>query len=201
MVDVALVAKDKFYVTNDIHSDGLLRMIQLYVRLASGDVVFYDGQSSRIVVPSLVYPNGIYLSPTQEQIYVTLTTNRLLKIYERKDSGGLRLIDTIDAKVGLDNIGVDEETGAIYLAGHPQMLLTDKALRDPTGNTLAPSKVVKITNNTGQDQFYGKKYVVETVWADDGSTLSTASQCVVAGEKTVISGIFSRGVVVCKRVL
>jgi arylesterase / paraoxonase len=173
----------------------------LYFRLASGDVVFYDGEKGRIVVSSLVYPNGILLSPSKEQVYVALTTNRQLQVYERKDSDGLRLIDTIDAKLGLDNIGVDTETGAVYLAGHPQMLITKQALHDPTRNTIAPSKVVKITNNTAHDQFYGKKYLVESVWADDGSGLSLSSQALVAEGKTIISGIFSRGVMVCNRVL
>ena len=148
--DVALVGPDSFYVTNDVFGSGVMRTIQLFGRFASGNVVFYDGETTRVVLKSLVYPNGIALSPNFEHVYLVSTTNRKLQIYERKSNDGLKLLDTIDVGLLGDNIGVDHATGAIYLAGHSHGLMLEGAAHDLSKRS--PTKLVKITNNTGEDQ-------------------------------------------------
>ena len=54
-----------------------------------------------------------------------------------------------------DNPTVDEATGAVYVTGHPNLL---KYLQHAENTNLpAPTVIVKMTVNQGQDRFYGKR--------------------------------------------
>lgn len=65
--------------------------------------------------------------------------------------------------------------------------------------TKTPSLVVKIENNTAQNIYYGKKYQVTPVWGDDGTLLSSSTITLVsqAAKKSLIGGIFTKGVLIC----
>lgn len=149
-----------------------------------------------MVASNLIYPNGIYSH--LDKIYLATSTNREFKFFERKDNDGLRLLETVEAGVVLDNVGIDKKTGAVYLAGHPHSFKLLDHFKDKSKSS--PSKVVKLTNNTSDGIFYGRKYQVETVWADNGDLLSGSTIATVVDGKTFISGIFTKGVLVCNKV-
>ena len=65
------------------------------------------------------------------------------------------LIDRI-----LDNLSVDED-GALWAAGIPNAFLWLSALSDPA--KVAPSSALRITQNIGENAFFGEKLKVEKV--------------------------------------
>ncbi len=66
---------------------------------------------------------------------------------------------------------------------------------------MAPSKVVKVTNNTAGDVFFGKKFKTERVFADDGHLVSGSTIAIVANGKSFISGLFDDHMVICEEEL
>ena len=140
--------------------------------------------------------------------------------FQIKEDGGLRRTDKIPVNSMADNLSVDQE-GNVYVAGHPKgitfLMEKDKV------NPVSPSIVEKIRLNipkksleseegdvermeTGgkiSDAFLGKKFNVETVYADDGKILSTSSVAMVDTElkKSLISGLSIMGVLFCNKSL
>lgn len=126
------------------------------------------------------------------------------------DGGEGRLIERekIDTGMPVDNIMIAAD-GALYAAGEylppihlyplppiPNLLyktgypLYAPVLKyvsspsDPsTSGILAPSTALRIAKNGGQDQFFGKKYAVDVVFADDGRLVVSATSVVVDSER------------------
>ena len=58
--NLVLVGLDKFYTTVDHYcTGGLLTMIETYLRVAWGYVVYFDGESAMVASEGIKYPNGI----------------------------------------------------------------------------------------------------------------------------------------------
>ena len=192
---------------------GLLRYFEVLTRRPWASITYYDGTKTKQVVRRFTSPNGI--TGTDDILYVSSTTDRELYKYQIKDNGGLRQIDKINLGAMADNLCVDQENN-IYVAGHPKGLtfLKEMEKNDPK----SPSIVEKISlnspselNDEGRlnaggkiaDAFLGKKYKVETVYADDGSILTAISIALVDSELkvSVLSGIVTKGVLFCSKQL
>lgn len=198
--DVVPIDAHRFYATNDLGTTGLLQQYEKFTRRPWGSVVFYNGNEMKIATKGIVYPNGI--AQSNNKIYVVSASNRELLIYKRKENDNLKLTDVVDIVIGFnkgilgDNIGVDPISGAIYVTGAQKIIPLMKHVEKGTDS---PSIVVKITNNTAKDLFYGKKYHVQVVYADDGSSLSGATITAIdpVSQKSISSGIFTTGILVC----
>lgn len=74
-----------------------------------------------------------------------------------------------------------------YITGYPLYAPVLKYVSSPsdpsTSGILAPSTALRITKNGGQDQFFGKKYAVDVVFADDGRLVVSATSVVVDSER------------------
>ena len=58
--DLVVVEMDKFYVTMDRYfSNSILRMLETYLSLGLGCVLFHDGKGVMVASERLKYPNGI----------------------------------------------------------------------------------------------------------------------------------------------
>jgi hypothetical protein len=193
--DVQPLSKNSFYATNDISNEGVLKVVEKYGRQPWGYVVHYDDGVTRKVAKEISYANGITMH--KDKVYVASTSNRHLRIYERKDDDGLKLLDIVELGQLADNINVDQETGAIYVAGHQNGFKFLDFVKNPAAKS--PSVVTKVVPNNDEDQFYGKKYKASEVYVDDGSNLSAATVAVVYGDKSVVSGIYTKGIMVCAR--
>ena len=62
--DVAAVGKESFYYSNDHYFEaGHLRKMEDILQLPWGNVGVYEENATRVLDTSIVYPNGVTLSP------------------------------------------------------------------------------------------------------------------------------------------
>nr|CAG8603232.1 6802_t:CDS:2 [Entrophospora candida] len=144
------------------------------------------------------YPNGINGNWDNSRIYLGTSTGGKLFIYERKHDNKLKLLDTVKTDA-TDNVSVDDITGEIYLATFPKLIPVVMFLKD-YGETHVPSAIVKISNNTNEDKFYGVKYSKEIVYQDDGSFFNHITVAAVDRKRNVmlLGSFISKGIVRCE---
>nr|CAG8595538.1 6544_t:CDS:2 [Entrophospora candida] len=173
------VSKNEFYVTNDLYyRKGFKKEIELADKIS--------------------YPNGINGNWDNSRIYLGTSTGGKLFIYERKHDNKLKLLDTVKTDA-TDNVSVDDITGEIYLATFPKLIPVVMFLKD-YGETHVPSAIVKISNNTNEDKFYGVKYSKEIVYQDDGSFFNHITVAAVDRKRNVmlLGSFISKGIVRCE---
>ncbi|CAG8611029.1 498_t:CDS:2 [Paraglomus brasilianum] len=201
--DVAPISKNEFYVTNDIiYKNEFMRYAQIFLRLPYSDVVFHSGKTNTttIVADGLRYANGIEMNRDQSRVYVVCSTEPAIVIYERKADNRLVEIERILTTEGFpDNISVDDVTNELYYTG---VVRSDEVLPyvKSGGKTQKPSAAaVKISDNVGEDRYYGKKYAQEIILEDSETFYSLTVAAVDHSRNTLLLGsIFMKGIGVCK---
>ncbi|KAJ7829138.1 hypothetical protein B0H13DRAFT_2679930 [Mycena leptocephala] len=128
--------------------------------------------------------------------YLASTFNGGIRVFEEGNDNDLVLVDTIPTKYGMDNLSIDKN-GAVWAAAFPKMFTLLKQMTDMDAR--APSAVFRLAANTGADKFYGKKYILDIPWQDNG-TLALGSTTFVhdADRKRLITtGVMAPWVTVC----
>ena len=96
---------------------------------------------------------------------------------------------------------VDSE-GTIWAIGWPRPLATATRINDPAQITCVPSSVFKITRDTRESWFYGKKkkYSVEKVLEDDGTKISGINAVVhdATRGRLFMHGLFEESLIICR---
>ncbi|RHZ86389.1 hypothetical protein Glove_51g48 [Diversispora epigaea] len=202
--DVAPISKDEFYVTNDYYyTHKMGKLFEVFAGLPWGYIVFHSDKSNitEIVVDGLTYPNGIITNWDYSKIYVgTIGTGELL-IYERKQNNKLELLDRVSVGNYVDNVSMDPITGELYLGLGLDAIESIIYMHDETGTAKRPGfRVIKVSNNTDEDRYYGVKYKKEMVIEDDGSFYHSASVAAVDSERKVmlIGSPLAKGFVRCE---
>jgi len=201
--NVAPVSKNEFYVTNDHYSKNneIVRSFEALARRPWSYVVFHSSitNTTEIVADGLIYPNGIASNWDKSKIYVSTTTGGELLVYDRKSNNKLHLSERVYTGICLDNVSVDEN-GEIYIAGTQKALAALAQLMDGSAQTpLFPAAVVKVSNNTNEDKFYGKKYSHKIIYEDNGNVLPAVTVAAVDGRRKVmlLGSFYSKGVGRC----
>ncbi|KAJ3164172.1 Serum paraoxonase/arylesterase 2 [Irineochytrium annulatum] len=198
--NVQPVGRGSFYATNDhkFHK-GVMRIVEEMFLTRWSHVVFRDEHTKqvRVVADGIAIANGIAISAEQSRIYVSSSLGHKIHVYERRPNNGLRLIEAVNLKFLAENLFVDPTTGAVLVTGHPRGLdllnhMVNHKLKSATW-------IVKVTNNTDSDQFFGKNYKDDLVFSELGKHISGGTATVVdhTTGKTAIVGPFSEGVLVC----
>lgn len=142
--DLLAVGEDAFFLTNDHGTAGGWRkMAADYLRLPVGNVVYYDGIRSGIVLDKIAYPNGIALF--NDRVYVASTLGNSIGVY-RPVSANYQLEKEKTLKVpdAPDNLMV--YGNRIYFASHPKLLAFTAHARDAARRS--PSSVYYLENDT-----------------------------------------------------
>lgn len=184
--DVAAVAPDAFYVTNDSTSHSAAgRAFESYVLLPRADVVYFNGSVFRIVASGLNFANGIQVSHDGVHVYVATTTGRALFTYERNPfSGSLTQVNSLSIASGLDNIDIDAK-GNLWIAGHPRLLQEARFRKNPRDP--AASQIFKVTMGNGVPQS------AVPVYTNSGNQIGDASVGALIGKRLIIgSGLDDR---------
>jgi hypothetical protein len=115
----------------------------------------------------------------------------------------LKFVDTIKVDCMADNITIDE-SGDVYIAGATNPLLAllnfnDPSFKSPSAVLLFLTQAQRIRMNPGN----GKKFKVTTIYSDNGEDVSCATTAMVDRKNniSIITGIFTPGVIVCKSAL
>ncbi|KAH6575264.1 hypothetical protein BASA50_006887 [Batrachochytrium salamandrivorans] len=200
--DVQPVGPRSFYASNDLGSRSyFLRKIEGLMGLRWGHVVYYHDGEWSISAKDVAYPNGIAVSKNLELVYVSSTSSAEILVFKRRPvSGSLRLVDQIKLPAIPDNISVDSETGALYVAAISGCIQFLYHVEDHS--VAVPGMVLKISPNENTDKFYGKKFNVDVVMEWDGALISGATCATYdhSTSKMVIGSLYSGGVVVCDKV-
>ncbi|KAG9307119.1 hypothetical protein G9A89_016947 [Geosiphon pyriformis] len=198
------VSPDEFFITNDHYfKAGLKRKFEHFTRRPWGNIVFHSSSKNvtRIATEKIAYPNGISGNWNASRVYVSSIGDGELIIYERNSDNQLIEFERVFVGMPIDNHGIDEETGEIYVAGVPKPLRNHLYYSDPTGNSpKAPFTILKISNNTAKDLFFEKKYLVTKVLEDDGEIFHfVTTPAVDRGRNALLlSSIFMKGIIRCK---
>jgi arylesterase/paraoxonase len=197
--DVVAVGRDEFYVTND-HGDGgaLSRAIEDLTGRGLGTVVRVDlarppADRVRVVATGIAYANGIALSPDRSRLYVAASRDKAIETFPLLHAG--RPGGTIPLPLGPDNLSWGTD-GKLYVAGHPDLLRF--ALYAETANLswglhTAPSEVIRLDPAADDPAA-----TVETVWRDDGETLSASTVAAVAGDLMLVGTVYGDRIGVCR---
>ena len=152
--DVAAVAPDKFYVTNDhVTKNALGRFAEDYLLWPHADVLSFNGQNFRIASQRIALPNGVLESGGI--VYVDAMNERRLVAYSQDQfDGDLTEIGSLSIPARLDNISKDQ-AGDLIVAGQGKP---------------GTAQVFRVRlNHDGTPQSY------QLIFSDDGHLLSGAS--------------------------
>jgi hypothetical protein len=190
------------------YANGTYAAFETLTRRPSGSILKHSPTAGGFVVAAegIHMANGITRSPEGgTELYVVATTDpALLHYHIQPGRDRLRLVERIPLPFAGDNVCVDaagaaagEET--IYVAGHPKPMhwVTHAA---PDSTSLAPSAVLKIQRNHGQDLFFGKRWNITTLLSDDGTLLPGSTVFAhdsAASPLSLVSGLFTEGILRC----
>jgi arylesterase/paraoxonase len=189
--DLAAVAADRFYVTNDhVTKTALGRFAEDYLLWPHADLLYFNGTSFRISVQQMGFPNGVLVTPDGSHVYVTMSNERRLIAFTREPFfGSLTEIGSLSLPARPDNISADAQ-GRLIIAGRPS-LMRDNAFRaDPTKPS--PSEVFRVSlDKSGVPQSY------DTIFADDGGRIGAASSAAMVGDKLLIGSVLDNKLLEC----
>ncbi|MFP2925469.1 SMP-30/gluconolactonase/LRE family protein [Pyxidicoccus sp. 3LG] len=190
--DLVAVDAERFYVTNDHgYPRGAMQVVEEYLQLAVGNVLYFDGQGFREVIRGTAYANGINRSEDGRTVYLAQVIGRTLTVYERDlASGALTERRTLELGTGPDNIEVDAR-GHLWIATHPKLLSFASHAKDVTGATRAPAQVLRLKPS-------GDSLEVEEVFLDDGRQTAGLAVAAVSGNRMLLGPVFEPTLLSCE---
>ncbi|KAF9970668.1 hypothetical protein BGZ73_006577 [Actinomortierella ambigua] len=185
--DIVAVGARSFYISNDHkYTSGPMRAIEGNLRRSWSNVIYHSPEKTLVAFEGVNSANGMSANHDKSIIYLSACHGAGLHVLEPRDDHTLRERDYIKLDFYNDNPSLDPSTGAIFLAGHTQPIKLVAGMFVPGKPIVSPSKVIKISNNTGSDQYYGKKYKVDDVLIDDGTEISGATTAAVDRKRNVM---------------
>ena len=189
--DLAAVAADRFYVTNDhVTKSALGRFAEDYLLWPHSDLLYFNGTSFRISVQQMAFPNGVFVTPDGSHVYVAISNERRLIGFSREPFfGSLTEIGALSLPARPDNISADAQ-GNLIVAARPNLMRDTMFRADPTKPS--PSEIFRVhLDKSGVPQSY------DTIFADDGNRIGGASTAVVTGDKLLIGSALDNKLLEC----
>jgi arylesterase/paraoxonase len=114
-------------------------------------------------------------------------------VYERDvKTNDLKLVETIPIGTGGDNIDVDIN-GDLWVGCHYKIFQFLGAISDITGQSIAPSHIIKIAPSQTN------KSVVKSFYLNDGQEISASSAFATwQGKVGLIGTVFDKKILLCK---
>jgi arylesterase/paraoxonase len=190
--DILAVGENQFFLTNDhTRKDDILRKIGDFINFPSGNVVYFDGEKTRIVSEGIPYANGINLSPNGEFVYVSSTTTNRLHVYRPNlQTKKLETIEKIKLKYSPDNIEIDQN-GNLLIGCHPKLLQFLSHKKSESNRSASAVLSLAFKDNLH------KEYSENTIYLSNGNPLSGLSVAAQISERSLILGsVFEKKVVI-----
>jgi arylesterase / paraoxonase len=188
--DIVAVGPEQFYVTNDHGSRSSAgKLLETYLQLPLGNVLFYDGSGFRISHRRTKYANGINIGHDGTRLYLSETVGRRVTAFDRDpQTHALVVTDVLDAKTGVDNIDVAPD-GSLWIAAHPRLLEFGPHARDAARRSSA--EVLRLVDLPGQG------LTASTVYLNDGHAISAPATAAVRNGLMLIGPVFDPFVLAC----
>lgn len=187
--DVLAAGPRSFYATNDHTAKSSLgRTLGDGLLLRNSNVVYFDGENARVAADTLLYANGINMSPDGKTVYAASALGMSMYIYDRNPAtGDLKAVDNVRLGTGVDNIDVQPD-GTLLIGAHPKVLDFVAHASDP--EELSPSQVVRIEPSRKR---------AGTIYLNLGEQISGISVAAGYGDKMLLGQVFQPEVLVCNQ--
>ncbi len=184
--DVIALDAESFYFTNDHgYTSKWGVFAEDYLGISASNVIFYDGKY-REVADGIKYANGINISKDLSELLVASPRDFSLKYYKIQEDGSLQYDRDLDTGSGIDNIELDQE-GNLWIGSHPNLLAFSMYAAGKLD--LAPSEIIKVTNNE----------TVESLYVNDGSVVAASSVVAPYNDLLYIGTVMDDKLVVLKK--
>jgi arylesterase/paraoxonase len=149
--DILAIGENQFFVTND-HDSRIKWKVMMndFLRIPSGNVVYFDGEKTKVVSQKLTYPNGIALSKDGRKIYVASTLDKTIEVFEpQAQTHYLKSIASFSTKYSPDNIEINRE-GNLLVGCHPKLFAFMNHRK--SDKNLSPSAVIELDHENLENQ-------------------------------------------------
>ena len=181
--DLVAVGADEFYLSNTHRGapGSVLRLLETFLRLPTGDVVAVREDSVRVAARNIAYPNGVNVSADGRTVIVASTSTAELHLYERGGDGSLSFDRSISVPGLADNIEVRPD-GRLIVGVHPKAIDAARHLADPSQP--APTRIVGVSiGATAKDDG------VEVLYQDPGQELPAGATGVIWRDRLLIGPV------------
>lgn len=188
---VAAIGARQFYVANDSGArNAWQRFGELVLRRGLSEVLYYDGETVRVVARGLKSAAGIAVSGDGLRVYVSETFGRRVRVYGRNaGTGDLTPLEDIDLDSAPDNLNFDAD-GNLWIAAHPKTFELVRHFISPTHPS--PTQIFRWSPNAiGVPR-------LEEVLLDDGRALSAGSVGAVVGRRLFVGSITETKLLSCR---
>lgn len=188
---VAAVGARQFYVANDSGAHNVWqRFAELVLRRGLSEVLYFDGESMRVVARGLKSATGIAVSADGLRIYVSETLGRRVRVYTRNaGTGELSFAEDIELESAPDNLNFDSD-GNLWIAAHPK---TFELVRHfIAADHPSPTQIFRWSPNA-----VGVPHL-EEIMLDDGRALSAGSVGAVLGKRLFVGSITEQKLLACR---
>uniref|UniRef100_UPI00358E7F6D serum paraoxonase/arylesterase 2-like n=1 Tax=Myxine glutinosa TaxID=7769 RepID=UPI00358E7F6D len=181
--NIVAVGIDAFYATNNhISEEETTFLLSFVMPMNDANVIFYNDNKAVVVAHGLGMANGINLSPDGRHVYVADSTNKEVKVMNRKEDNSLSLQKVIKLHVLPDNIEVDRKTGSLWIGCLPSLWpLVFYGTKHSPG-----SEVVRIDCPSSAEPS------VTTIYSNNGSELQSSSVAARHESHLLIGTVFHR---------
>ena len=186
--DLVAVGRRQFYFTNDHGTDASVSQWKDFLLIGTGEIGYFDGDEGHILETGLRYPNGIITSPDGKELFVALTTDGSIAVYQTEPWA---FKYKTHLGTGVDNLDFDDK-GILWTAAHPKMLAFLAHAKDPAKRS--PSQVLALSPDGN-----GRYSLVEELYLNDGNPLSGSSVAVTYNGKIYVGSVFEDGILVLER--
>jgi arylesterase / paraoxonase len=193
-IAIVAVGPRQFYVLNDSSGGTLFERLQIGLGFkdAPSSLLYYDGQTMRIVAQGLKSPSGLAGNRERRSLYVGEAVAKQVRVYAVDSATGfLKLREIIALPSAPDNITVSE-SGDLYIASHPKLLAQARMLDDPQ-NVRSPTQVLRLSPNAPDEDR------VTEVFADDGERFSAGSVAAAHEDRLLIGSLIEKKILDCRR--
>lgn len=189
--DLVAIDENKFFITNDHgYSSKLGVLFENYLGLMVSNVQFFDGESFSLAAGNISYANGIAYDFDLKMLYVAASRSFSVHSFKVGSNYELEKAQVFKTGTGVDNITLDQE-GNLWIGCHPNLL----AFNAYAGGKkeISPSEIVVInpTENAANR--------VQSLFVDDGSTVSAASVAVPVEGKIYVGTVMDSHIFVLER--
>jgi len=189
--DIVALGANEFYFTNDKNATSTWGKFQEnYLGKAACKITHYDGQNYRTVAEGLAYANGINYDAERGLMYIAGSRGFVVNVYQREESGDLRLLQEIPCETGVDNIELDTN-GDLWIGCHPNLMAFKSYSQGKKEK--APSEIIKLVY--GDDG----NYTIEPFFIDDGTNVSASSTAAIYQDKVFVGNVMDDHFLVLKR--